>query len=261
MTMMKNSLHIIYWVAFIPAFFLLLGFVQKESSAYQCQDFVVEMYYPGEDYLLTGEEVRHMVLQKFDTLTGKPLSSLPVSAIEQAIAHNPFVENAEVYVTINGICVAKVYQRQAVIRLVDELGRSMYLDKHGVIMPDEASSPPRVLVGNGGFSLESAMKDTVITVVRELEMPPIKDMYRIAMAVAQDKDLRNMVEQVYLNQEGEYELITKMGRHSVLLGDARHLEEKLFRLKVFYENAIPRGGWKKYRQINLKFNNQVVCKY
>lgn len=258
---MKRRYYLVYWILFVPLFFLLLGFVHRENQAGLCRDFVVEMHYPGTDYMLTAGEVKQMVLNKFDTLRGRPLHSIPVSAIEQAIELNSFVENAEVYVTINGVCVAEVYERKAIISLLDAVGNSVYVDINGTIMPDEASSPPRVPVGSGQFSLRKFYQDTVVRHIHQLEITQLDDMFEIAKVVASDKVLSNMVEQIYLNTEGAYELITKMGRHSVLLGDARNLEEKFFRLKVFYENAIPRGGWKRYRQINLKFQNQVVCKY
>ncbi len=45
------------------------------------------------------------------------------------------------------------------------------------------------------------------------------------------------------------------------LGSSRDaMESKLERLKNFYEEALPRVGWGRYRYINIEFENQVVCK-
>ena len=36
-------------------------------------------------------------------------------------------------------------------------------------------------------------------------------------------------------------------------------ENKLAKLEVFYKEAMMKSGWEKYKIINLKFKNQVVC--
>ncbi|MFI3258790.1 MAG: hypothetical protein R3Y16_01700 [Rikenellaceae bacterium] len=40
----------------------------------------------------------------------------------------------------------------------------------------------------------------------------------------------------------------------------KEIEAKLKRLKEFYKEALPRVGWERYKQINVEFSNQVVCK-
>ncbi len=37
------------------------------------------------------------------------------------------------------------------------------------------------------------------------------------------------------------------------------INSRLARLKEFYREALPRVGWDRYREINIEFNNQVVC--
>ncbi len=38
------------------------------------------------------------------------------------------------------------------------------------------------------------------------------------------------------------------------------IEAKLSRLRDFYDEALPRVGWDRYKEINIEFENQVVCK-
>ncbi len=38
------------------------------------------------------------------------------------------------------------------------------------------------------------------------------------------------------------------------------IERKLTRLRSFYDAALPRVGWDRYKEINIEFENQVVCK-
>jgi cell division protein FtsQ len=50
-----------------------------------------------------------------------------------------------------------------------------------------------------------------------------------------------------------------VGDQKILLGSARKLDDKLARLKTFYQKAMPYTGWQMYERINLKFDGQVVC--
>lgn len=45
-----------------------------------------------------------------------------------------------------------------------------------------------------------------------------------------------------------------------ITGRKSALEGKMTRLQNFYEEALPRVGWDRYRDINIEFENQVVCK-
>ena len=51
-----------------------------------------------------------------------------------------------------------------------------------------------------------------------------------------------------------------MGGHEVVVGDNDRLKQKLKKLEQFYQRASTNLGWEKYREINLKFKDQVICK-
>jgi len=63
-----------------------------------------------------------------------------------------------------------------------------------------------------------------------------------------------------LNQSGEIELIPKIGDQIILLGDTTQISEKLEKLKIFYTMGNRNEAWASYRVINLKYQDQVVCK-
>ena len=51
-----------------------------------------------------------------------------------------------------------------------------------------------------------------------------------------------------------------IGDQKIVLGSARKIEDKLHRLKIFYQQGMPYAGWNLYETINLKYNGQVVCR-
>jgi cell division protein FtsQ len=85
------------------------------------------------------------------------------------------------------------------------------------------------------------------------------DIYTYMALIQRDKFLMALTEQLYVNFDGEIELIPKAGPTSILLGDAHMAESKLSRLKLFYRKGLPLAGWDTYSAVNLKYKEQIIC--
>ena len=58
----------------------------------------------------------------------------------------------------------------------------------------------------------------------------------------------------------EVDLIPRSGRHRILFGRLERVEEKFDKLLCFYRRGLNNIGWEEYSIINIKYNDQVVCK-
>ena len=67
------------------------------------------------------------------------------------------------------------------------------------------------------------------------------------------------IDSAEFSAKGEFELVPRVGQHIVLLGNMTDYKKKIRQLKHFYVNVLNRQGWNKYKYLNLKFNNQIVC--
>ena len=79
------------------------------------------------------------------------------------------------------------------------------------------------------------------------------------MFITHDKFLKAQIDQVYVTEGGEFELIPRIGNHVILLGKAVDLDDKFRKLYAFYKLGLNKIGWNKYNIINIKYKNQVVC--
>ena len=79
--------------------------------------------------------------------------------------------------------------------------------------------------------------------------------------VIQDNPFWNkQIQQIHVLENGEVELVPRVGKHIILLGQPTDVERKLDRMKEFYTEGLNRVGWNKYSQISLKYDNQIICK-
>lgn len=70
---------------------------------------------------------------------------------------------------------------------------------------------------------------------------------------------KGLVDQVYIERDGDMIMVPKLGDHVIELGPAEDLDNKFANLMTFYRKGMPRAGWNTYTKISLKFRNQVVC--
>ena len=68
------------------------------------------------------------------------------------------------------------------------------------------------------------------------------------------------IDQLYVDDEDEIDLIPRLWNHVVHLGTVENYEGKLRNLQTFYEKVMPEVGWNKYETIDLEYKDQIVCR-
>ncbi|MCK4408307.1 MAG: hypothetical protein KAV44_11570, partial [Bacteroidales bacterium] len=153
-----------------------------------------------------------------------------------------------------------VVQRKPVVRVITKSNQNFYIDVNGVLMPLNKNHVARVLIasGNIGNSLLPPAKLKLQTDSLDQNQVLFK-IYSLAKFINNNKFLNAQIEQIYINKENCIELIPKVGKHLIIFGDIDNMEEKFENLIAFYKNGLSKVGWDKYKKINLKYKNQVVC--
>ncbi|MCH2197568.1 MAG: hypothetical protein MK081_02210 [Flavobacteriales bacterium] len=54
-------------------------------------------------------------------------------------------------------------------------------------------------------------------------------------------------------------MIPRVGRAEIIIGDETELDSKLRRLKAFMKEMSHKNNLNKYKRINVKYRDQVVC--
>ena len=216
----------------------------------------------GHNFVEEGE-IMELVKNKFGTLIGKPLSSINISLLEKIINTNPFIADAEVFSTIDGKIKIEVKQRKPVVRIVNVKDESFYIDDQGVFMPLSSDYTARVAVANGFiFDTESERRVTVYDGEKRdtaIKLSRIDEIFHVADYIYHHEFWNAQIEQIYINTEGDIELIPRVGSQNIVLGSSEKLESKLNKLLLFYREGLNKTGWNKYKTINLKYEGQVVC--
>lgn len=257
---MKNPVNaqLIKQLAWITLFFIGAGLVmwtvqkKKENKAAALNINIEEL--PDGNNLITAEDIRENIKKSFVVgIEGMPIGALNVERIEEVLDNDPFIKSAEVYINHRNIMHINLVQRKPALRIIDQNGLNYYLDTEGNKMPLSKHFSAKVLVATGAIPPH-------VPNYQKRRKHVLKDLFELANLIDADEFLQPMIEQIYRDQNGEYTLIPKVGKQKILLGLYEDIEDKFFRLEKFYQEAIPYAGWRRYKTINLKFRNQVVCK-
>lgn len=258
---MNSWLKNFLWLAFVIIVVVLMSFAQssRQKMVLGYPEIVPEVY---EDQLFLDKA---MILEKLveKGLIGEDFTynQVDFEAIEAYLENLSEVKSVKVYAEIGEQWQIHVVMRQAIARLFNLNGSSCYIDKDGKLMPLSDNHSAHVLTVNG-FINETDMNKEVANVINNDSLKTIEildDLYAISNYVCSDKFFSSQITHIYVNSEGEFEFIPRVGNQRILFGDSHHYEGKFKKLKVFYTEGLAKAGWGKYDTINVKFKNQIVC--
>jgi cell division protein FtsQ len=260
---MHKGIKILIWIV-LPLLLLVavvVAFQWNRNRKVETVEIALDHEYNEEvSELINTKDVEYMLAQNFDSLKGKTIKDLELEAMEKALEKNPYVKSADAYVSLSANLFFRIQQRQPIVRVIDQRGEHYYIDNEEHWVPTRSQYPVRVLVCNGaipdmGFfhlQVRSQTRDSVI------QHSILHSVYLIAKYVNEDAFLRKQIVQMNVDAQGNFFLIPLVGNLVIEFGKADKIAEKFDRLNHFYQ-GLGHHKWNNYREINVKFENQIVC--
>ncbi len=195
----------------------------------------------GENNLLiTNETVSKLLIQNYGGVKNVPKETLVLNELEKALKSNPMIKTAEVYVAVNGKLNAEIEQKIPIARV--STNASYYIDDEGSSMPLSKNYSARVPLVTG-----------------YVEKNNLKKIFKIARKINKDEFLKKHVFEIHQDINMNLYLRLRKCDFIVQLGDGEFLDKKINNLKAFYKQNQKNNTLNKYSQVNLQFENQVIC--
>lgn len=215
----------------------------KVSQNEACTSFEVMVKDSGETQFIHSDEVEAFIKAKGLDPVGKPLQEVNTLAIRDAILSNRLVKSAEVYLTSQGAVVANIQQRKPVLRVIPDVGGSYYIDNNRERMPVSPNYAVYVPLVTGAVREDFAKNE----------------LYDFAQFLNDNPGWDAWVEQIVVRKNSDVEFVPRAGDFRVVLGKLDHYPAKLAKFTLFIEKGLNVVGWNRYSEVNLKYENQVVC--
>lgn len=261
---MKKYLKIGAWLLGFIALIAMMIYAKETQGNQQVHPLDISIETPDEMVFLKEEDVIQRLKTRgipFEHIRQKELN---IAQIEHFVAAMPEVEHVDVFTNLNGHCFINIKIRRPIARIFNRYGESFYLDDQGKTMPLSQLYTANVLPVSGSISDRISAKsvDKIINNSSLKSISKLDETYLISNYVCHDPFLRAHITQMYVEKNGDFILIPRVGGQKIVFGKVKNdtiVPYRFDKLKLFYKKAMPIAGWNTYSIINLKFKEQIVC--
>jgi len=183
--------------------------------------------------------VNNLLIQNKGSVKNIRKDALDLNNIESMLDTNPYIRNANVYVSVNGEVGVDVLQKTPLARV--QTKESFYIDEEGKMMPTSTNFSVRVPLVTGEVTKKNL--SDVFKIVKNIDSDPFFKKEIIGVIVSKNK---------YILLLREFDLIIDFGA-------SENVKLKLNNFKAFYKKAIKDETIKKYNSVNLQIASQVIC--
>ena len=186
---------------------------------------------------------------------GRTTARIDLDSIERAIRARGEVMGAQVYAANPQTVGVQITQRKPVIRL-ENGAQHWYADPQGYLFPVANSVDVPVVTGN----LPLQLADNYRGAVPDQSRTWLLNLVELARYIDEKEVLRNEIAQIDVAEDGDIVLYTRTPGPAIIFGDSTGYVEKFRKLEAWWRNIAPLERDKPYKTINLKYNNQIICK-
>jgi cell division protein FtsQ len=151
------------------------------------------------------------------------------------------IEKSDVFVSINGVLKAVVKQKTPIARVFDS-NHSFYVDYKGDKMPLSRNFTARVPLVSGE--------------INKINNAKLAELFRI---IYNDEFFKKNIIGVQIMPNGSIKMFNRNYDYQIDFGGTVRMNAKLNNYKVFFQKAVLDSSLNKYKTIDLRFAQQVVC--
>jgi len=221
---------------------LAIFFLRDSKDVGNCHNVQIVVTDSLDKHFVSDLDVLTMIKHSGLNPVNKPMNRINTFRLEKALLKNEMIAQVAAYKTPSGTIRLEIAQKIPILRIISPQG-NYYIDNLGTTMPISTRYVADVPIASGNIEKRFA----------------ITNLYKFALFLQSDDFWNDQIEQIYVNQNNDVELIPRVGEQVIMLGSFENFEEKLANLKLFYDQAVPKVGWDKYSIINLKYKDQIVC--
>lgn len=254
--MFKKILAILFCIvvaALFGAYFFFVSRLEaKEAADLKCSKISISIQDSLSKSFISVSEIKQMVA---DSALGVKLSDINTYGIEKSLTQSGVLSTAEVYTSYPDMLNVVVTQREPVVRIKAD-GGDFYCDRTGYILPVSGAKALDIPVVTGHLPVELQRGPTEGTEASEW----LGRLLSFTERIRNNAYWGDEIEQIEVSRDGNMTLYLRKRPFHILFGSATDLNEKFEKMAVFYKTILPTEEGSKYKVVNIKYKNQIICK-
>jgi cell division protein FtsQ len=202
----------------------------------------IEVLFEGNDQQFISQEmVNKLLIEKKQVTSNIRKDAIDLNSLEKVLNNSNMIEKSEVFISVNGGLKAIIKQKTPIARFLTK-NASFYIDYQGNKMPLSPIRSARVPVISGEINKKN--KKQFVALLRYIFDDDFLKQNIVGM-------------QIYPNQA--IKMTNRNYNYEIDFGRPIHIERKFKNYEAFLQKAIIDSTINKYKKIDLKFTQQVVC--
>jgi cell division protein FtsQ len=232
-----NTIRLVLIVALMIFLYSFSGIKNQERKIQK-----LNIAFNADDYPFLNETmVNNLLIQNFQGASKVKKEKVNLKELESLLNANKYVDNSQVFCSIDGFLNTKIKQKKPVIRVFNENG-SYYLDNKGDKVPLSENFTPRVPVYYGVINANE-----------------VKKLVSLFDFIENDEMLKHNIVDIKKSQKGNIIFSVRDYNYKVIFGTEINMEIKFKNYKAFLQHASKDILIKSYKSVNLIFTEQVIC--
>lgn len=249
------SLAVVLIFSLLGAYFYFAGELSaKEREKVVCNSIDVVIIDSLENKLLDKASIVSL-LKNENSPMGMKMRSINTHSVEDLLSNQGEIAQAEVFTLADGTLRVEIVQREPAIRF-DNGKQKHYADKSGYIFPLLSSAKVPIICGNFPLSLENSFKGYP----QKESLQWVKEILSLTSFIENNSYWREQIEQISVDPNGDIILGLRSAQEVIIFGDCSQIEAKFKKLAAYYKSVVPHSGSGRYKTVNLKYKNQIICK-
>ncbi len=166
---------------------------------------------------------------------------LDLNRLEKGLNAQEMIEKSDVFVSIDGVLKAVVKQKTPIARVFEGYD-SFYIDYEGNRMPLSTNFTARVPLVSGEINKKNSGE--------------LAELFRL---IYDDAFLKKNIIGVQIMPNGSLKMLNRNYNYQIDFGGTVRMKAKFNNYKAFFQKAVLDGSLNKYKTIDLRFAQQVVC--
>lgn len=236
----------------VCAIVVLIAFSTDSFSSNRCKNIEINIKNADKQFFINKKDVESLVTKYgSDQLIGKLYEKIDLQEIEQRVLRNRQIKSCQVFRGVEGTLNVDIEQHIPIARILMSDGRDdVYVDADGSFFPLSDQYSARILLLSGEYfrnmsNLKSKRQE--------------KNLQFISF-INEDPFLKAQFTQLDIDANGDINVVPLVGNHIIEFGEPTNIENRLNRLKIFYNQILPVKGWDGFSSVSVKYDGQIVCK-
>ena len=218
----------------------LFSFTSKRNESRKLTKSVV-VFVGDNAPFINQETVNKLLIENNRDAQSIDKDKLDLNKLEKVLNNHEMIEKSQVFVSVDGVLKALVKQKTPIARVFDG-DQSFYIDYEGNVMPLSTNFTARVPLVSGEINKKNSEK--------------LSELFRI---IHNDEFLKKNIIGVQIMPNGSLKMGNRNFNYQIDFGGVVRMKAKFNNYKAFFQKAVLDSSLYKYKIIDLRFAQQVVC--